>query len=99
MLAKIAILIDDFQCEEALEHYTKLWIETLRTTTPVPITYCRDLVLWMLIGWVFCIPEEFTKCTAVAIRQCKGSVDTLELPIPAAVTGTFLLLLSFSFEE
>lgn len=86
MLAKVAVLVDDYDCAEALESYTERWIENLRMISPIPSHFCRDLMLWMCIAWVFRLPQEFSRTTTVAIRRGVQELPTLGLPI-ALCTG------------
>jgi hypothetical protein len=85
MLAKIAVLIDYYDCAEAVELCTERWIEHLRKTSPVPSGFCRDLMLWMCIAWVLRMPDEFTQTTAIALRQVDQELLTLGLPITGCV--------------
>jgi hypothetical protein len=87
MLAKIAVLIDFYDCAEALELFTESWIEYLRVTAPVPSYFCRDLMLWMCIAWVLKLPQEFVQATTVAIRRDDQELSTLGLPIMICVGG------------
>jgi hypothetical protein len=87
MLAKIAVLIDFYDCAEALESFTERWIEYLRVTAPVPSYFCRDLMLWMCIAWVLKLPQEFVQATTVAIRRDDQELSTLGLPIIICVGG------------
>lgn len=86
MLAKIAILVDYYDCLEALELWTQTWVQNLKNTAPLPSELCRDLILWMHIAWVLKLPQEFTHTTAIAIKMSKqGELPTLGLPITAFV--------------
>lgn len=85
MLAKIAVLIDFYDCAEALEVFTERWIEHLRMFSPVPSHFCRDLMLWMCIAWVLKLPKEFKQTTTVAIRRDEQELPTLGLPITTCV--------------
>ncbi|KAF2488623.1 hypothetical protein BU16DRAFT_532128 [Lophium mytilinum] len=86
MLAKLATLIDYYDCAEAAEGWTERWIDHLKTTSPIPSTHCRDLMLWMCIAWVLRLPSEFAQTTAVAIKQSKQKeLPTLGLPITGFV--------------
>jgi hypothetical protein len=87
LLAKIAVLIDFYDCAEALESFTERWIEYLRVTAPVPSYFCRDLMLWMCIAWVLKLPQEFVQATTVAIRRDDQELSTLGLPIMICVGG------------
>ncbi|KAH7333293.1 hypothetical protein BKA65DRAFT_564458 [Rhexocercosporidium sp. MPI-PUGE-AT-0058] len=58
MLAKVAVLVDDFECFEEVEVFTDIWLESL--PPPRPAEYNRDLVLWILISSVFQKSKLFT---------------------------------------
>jgi hypothetical protein len=51
MLAKIAVLADYYECEESIQLFVDVWVADLREKTPVPHTYCRNLILWLWISW------------------------------------------------
>ena len=89
MLAKIAVIVDYYHCEEAIEMFSAMWIDN-HLRVALPSTYCRDLVLWISISYVFGLKERFEKATAIAMRQSTGSVRTLGLPIPGKVSGMSL---------
>jgi hypothetical protein len=94
MLAKIAMLVDYYACGEAITLWTEMWIARLKTTTPVPSTLCRDLMLWMCVAWVFKLPDEFANATAVAIRNSRlQELPTLGLPLVGFV-GKYAAYLS-----
>jgi hypothetical protein len=88
MLAKIAVLIDYYDCAEAVELCTERWIDHIRKTSPVPSVFCRDLMLWMCIAWVLRMPDEFTRTTVVAFKQADRKSWTLGLPITSCVGKT-----------
>jgi hypothetical protein len=71
LLGEIARLVEYYDCAEAVELLTDMWVKDIRKSTPIPSMPCRDLVLWMYIAGVLKLPEEFTKTTAVAINLCK----------------------------
>jgi hypothetical protein len=85
MLAKIAVLIDYYECAEAVELCTERWTEHIRNASPVPSVFCRDLMLWMCIAWVLRMPDEFTQTTAIAFKQIDRGLSTLGLPITSCV--------------
>jgi hypothetical protein len=103
-LAKIAVVVDYYECHEAVEIFTAMWIKELRenipriprftydevlyfNVNPVPTRYCRDLVLWLSVSWIFDLPEEFKKATLMAIRHSHEDLRTLGLPIPSWVSS------------
>jgi hypothetical protein len=89
MLAKIAILTDYYECGESIELFTDVWVARVRARTPIPTTYCRNLILWIWISWAFRLSDLFKQTTAVAIKQCTEPVRNLGLPIPAWITGMY----------
>jgi hypothetical protein len=87
MLGKIALLVDYYECGEAIKMFSDIWIADLRKTVPIPTTYCRDLVLWIWVSWVFRLPDRYQESTEVAIKKCTESIRNLGLPIPSLITG------------
>jgi hypothetical protein len=87
MLAKFAVLADYYECSESVDLFVNIWLADLRVKTPIPTTYCRDLILWLWISWIFKLPELFKQVTAVAIVQSAEPVRNLGLPIPTWITG------------
>lgn len=85
LLAKLAVLVDYYDCLEAVEIPSENWIEKLKSQ--VPTTYCRELVIWILISLVFQQSELFESLSAVAIKQRRGRFQTLGLPFPENVIG------------
>lgn len=87
-LAKLAVLVDYYMCWEAVEMWTNIWIAEVKLQEPAPASYSRNLILWMLVAWVFDLDEEFEKTTEVTLRQCQTPrIDDMDLPIPLAVIG------------
>ncbi|OSS51431.1 hypothetical protein B5807_03604 [Epicoccum nigrum] len=46
LLAKVDVLVDYYECGEAIEMFTAMWINEVKKTA-IPSVYCRDLVLWI----------------------------------------------------
>jgi hypothetical protein len=86
LLAKLAVLIDYYECAEALELFTEKWVEHLKASSPVPWHFCRDLLLWMCIAWVLRLPDEFSQTTTVAFRRDNEDFPTLGLPIVTCIS-------------
>ncbi|ELQ33835.1 hypothetical protein OOU_Y34scaffold00868g2 [Pyricularia oryzae Y34] len=84
MLAKIAVMVDYFQCHEALEVYINIWIEPF-TRKPLPTSLSRDLVLWILISSVFNKPIILKSATKIAILHGAGPMPTMKLPIMSSI--------------
>jgi hypothetical protein len=87
MLAKTAVLVNYYECGEALELVQERWIIRLKGYKPVPSIYDRDLVLWTWVSWAFNLDDCFERATAVAIEQNEETLRTLELQIPGSVSG------------
>jgi len=88
LLAKVAQLVDYYRCWEAFDLIADVWITQVRKTHPVPMNYCRELMLWMLISWVFKMDTEFSSATLRALRQSdEESIRDMELGIPPAMIG------------
>lgn len=85
-LAKMGVLVDYYECGEAIEMFTATWIDEVKKIA-IPSIYCRNLVLWIWIAWIFDLPNHFQNASAVAIKHGKVAMDTLELPIPASVSS------------
>lgn len=88
MLAKIAVLVDYYELEnaEVIERDVKDWTAGVRLNAPMPESYCRDLILWIYVSQVFGMNQEFEKATALAITGSKDPIQTLGLPIRPKVT-------------
>jgi hypothetical protein len=85
MLAKVAVLVDDFECYEELEIISDIRIRKLECS--LPTDYNRDVVLWILICGVFHKPTLFERVTSIAITHGSGLFETLNLPISEPVSG------------
>jgi hypothetical protein len=82
-LAKIAVLVDYYECLEVVEVFSEIWITQLKKD--LPKMYAGDLILWMWISWVFRQPEEFNMTTSIAMKQSQDPIQTLGLPIPEII--------------
>ncbi|CAN9304337.1 unnamed protein product [Alternaria sp. RS040] len=86
LLAKIAILVDYYRCWEAFDLIADVWITHLRAKCSFPQTYGRNLMLWILISWVFKLEKEFTVSTLRAsIESDEAILRSMQLSIPLAI--------------
>jgi len=85
MLAKMAVLVDMYECAEVVEIFTDMWIAHLQTA--LPSVYSRDAVLWICISWVFRQHDAFRSVTSAALKYSNGPIQPLGLPIPSRVVG------------
>jgi hypothetical protein len=88
MMAKIAILVDYYDCGEAIALFIEVWLVHLKKT-PLPTRNTRDWVLWIWIAWVFDVEDVFKRATVVFARQSTAPPSTFDLPIPAKIAGKF----------
>ncbi|KAL5866394.1 hypothetical protein ACKVWC_011429 [Pyricularia oryzae] len=99
LLAKIAVLVDYYQCRDAIDLAAEIWIQQL---TP-PEEPSKNLVFWLLISSVFRREEIFRAMTTIALRQSQGPLRAFNLPIPESIltenSSATLLLRSRSFVQ
>jgi hypothetical protein len=87
LLAKIAALVDYYECYEAVEVFAELWLLGLKSHSELPSQVGRDLVLWLFISWVFADADIFTSVTSTALQKSLGPLPTWGLPIPQRIVG------------
>lgn len=85
MLVRIAILVDYLECHEAIEPFSDMWIDELKSS--IAKTYSKELIQWLCLSLVFHKESYFTALTRIAIRQARGPIQTLDLPIREIVIG------------
>lgn len=83
MLTKIAVLVDYLECHEVIEPFSDMWIDDLKGS--IAVTYSKALIQWLCISLIFHKESQFTVMTRTAIRQSKGPIQTLSLPIRESV--------------
>lgn len=83
MLTKIAVLVDFYECYEAVEIFSNMWIDSLKGDLPQSIS--TKLTQWIWVTWVFSKPQQFKAATQIAGRQNKGPIETDGVPIPQKV--------------
>ncbi|KAF1964135.1 hypothetical protein BU23DRAFT_575924 [Bimuria novae-zelandiae CBS 107.79] len=71
-----------------IERDVRDWTTDVRRNFPIPLSYCRDLMLWICVSRVFHMSEAFKKATALAIKGSEGWIQTLDLPIHEDITCT-----------
>jgi hypothetical protein len=87
MKAKIAILVDYYDCGKAIEICTNSWLQLLENAG-LPTEYCSELILLVWIAYVFRKPELFRMTTQRVLGWCtEEKIRTLDLPIPLSVSG------------
>ena len=82
-LAKLAAVVHLYGLHDPVGYFCNNWI--MKYSNSLPNEFCRDLVLWIYISWVFKKHDIFRNVTGVAIRGNKGRMPTLGLPIPSSI--------------
>uniref|UniRef100_L2GB48 Uncharacterized protein n=1 Tax=Colletotrichum fructicola (strain Nara gc5) TaxID=1213859 RepID=L2GB48_COLFN len=78
-LAKIAVLVDYYDCHDTVEFFATLWIHSLQEQLSLQCN--RELILWLLVSVVFRRDDLFQAVTKIAVTKSKGPLPTLELPV------------------
>jgi len=85
MLAKLSVLVDDFECYEEVDVFVDIWLDSLPISPPTE--YGRDLVLWILVSSVFRKSELYKSTTRTAILRSTEPIQTLGLPVRGIIVG------------
>ena len=85
MLAKICVIIDDLECHEATEMFSRVWLMAFGGKTPS--TYCRDLILRIFVASVLREPDIFLITTRTAMLSSAQEIRSLGLPIRLDIVG------------
>ncbi|KAF6820659.1 hypothetical protein CPLU01_12684 [Colletotrichum plurivorum] len=86
MMAKIAVVVDYYDCHEPVWFIASMWINELKEAT-LPTACNRNLSLWLLVSSVFEEKEVFLKVTEAAVLTSTGPLRTLDLPIRGIFIG------------
>ncbi|KAH7024557.1 uncharacterized protein B0I36DRAFT_331620 [Microdochium trichocladiopsis] len=79
LLAKIALIVDHYQCHEAVDLVVSLWFTQLRCR--LPINNGRDRVLWLLVAWVFHQEALFEAIATMAVNDITKPFSALGLEV------------------
>ena len=85
MLTQLAIAVDFVQCHEAVERFARDWIKKLKME--VPTLHSAELVQWLCVSKVFGDSKLFKTVTLTMIRQARGQIQDLHLPIGERIIG------------
>jgi hypothetical protein len=92
-LVNLAILVDKYNFHDSVTRWARGWACHLQIQ--VPKTICNELACCICVSWVFRLPVEFAKATAVANKKVSSAglfatdygyilADTIPLPIGLA---------------
>ena len=91
LLTKIATSVDYLECLDLIEPFADGWINALKKGAAA--TYSKALIQWLCVSLIFRKENLFAALTRTAIRQAKGPIQTLGLPIRDSIVGEFLPLI------
>jgi hypothetical protein len=82
---EIAILIDKWDCFQAVSFHAKVWNNYLTVSflDEYSNEYSSDILAWICVAWIFWNEALFVKATAAAIKWANGTISNPNnLPIP-----------------
>lgn len=85
MLAKVAIIVNYYDCVEVVEVFSDSWLRSLRKN--LPKSHGRESTLGLLVSWVFSAFVIFEKMTELAVRNSNSLIKVADLPIPGEILG------------
>lgn len=87
LLVAVASVVDDLQCQDALNFYGREWIPSFHGLfgANLPKEMNKKLVQSIFISFIFEHERLFEDSTKAAIRFNNGAVPTFELPIRANI--------------
>ncbi|KAH2496182.1 hypothetical protein KXW70_003049 [Aspergillus fumigatus] len=84
-LVDFAILVDYYECYEAVEVFTDMWITALKKPSPaMRLTSLAQAEEWLFISWVFQHQQMFAQAGGYLLRTLTGRFCS-ELPVPRRV--------------
>ncbi|KAH0555722.1 hypothetical protein GP486_006333 [Trichoglossum hirsutum] len=88
-LAKMAALVDKYNCAEAIAPFSRMWIDKLKSERPD--TFSDALFQWLYITWVFKEHQEFESAIKIIQREgCDSDIaeKAKEFQIPDSLLDT-----------
>lgn len=93
LVAKIAVIVDYYQCHKAVSFYAVTWIKNFDTKHISSCSYGRKLLLRLFISCVFVYNSEFQLSGKIILYECRGPIHSLGLPFPQIVIGELYFML------
>ncbi|KAJ2899257.1 uncharacterized protein MKZ38_003307 [Zalerion maritima] len=95
-MAELSVLVDRYDAAPSTNFVARTWAANLfssadAATKPLPAGYTsHDIIRWLFVSWVFCLPEYFRAASKAAAREIPGRIDknggdALGLPFPEAI--------------
>ncbi|KAL2823279.1 hypothetical protein BDW59DRAFT_163442 [Aspergillus cavernicola] len=92
VLSDMAVLVDYYECHEAVGFFSTLWIGALQDDLPSSLeptsllSSCNwHATMWLLISWVFRNKPIFEKMTRLFQAQSTSEISPSGLPIPGII--------------
>ncbi|KAL6909050.1 hypothetical protein GGI43DRAFT_166914 [Trichoderma evansii] len=79
MVAKIAVIIDYYQCRKAVSFYVETWMKNFDVKEISSCGYGRKLLLRLFISHFFLNADDFHRSTQIIIRESRGPIHSLGL--------------------
>ncbi|KAF4164790.1 hypothetical protein CNMCM6936_008757 [Aspergillus lentulus] len=84
-LVDFAVLVDYYECYEAVEVFTDMWMTALKKpTTATSLTSLAQAEEWLFVSWVFQHREMFAQAGGYLLGNLSGRFCS-ELPVPRRV--------------
>lgn len=90
ILGKFAVLVDYYNCHEVTEVFVELWLADLERS--LPTSFGKDSTIWLFVSWVFSRPKIYEAMTQLTLSDCRGPLNTMNLPIPFKLLGRYTYL-------
>ncbi|EIT81581.1 hypothetical protein AFCA_004352 [Aspergillus flavus] len=81
-LAEIAVIVDYYECYEAVEIFSDMWINTLAER---PMESVSDAEKWLFISWAFQQDTIFESSSKYLQLRYTTNMATIPYPIPSSV--------------
>ncbi|ENH66295.1 hypothetical protein FOC1_g10001937, partial [Fusarium oxysporum f. sp. cubense race 1] len=85
LLSKIACIVDDLECYDALSFCTDIWLWSHGAFCKLPETMDKTLAQLILVSFVFANKDIFQRCIQRAVRYTCEGMPTFDLPIRADI--------------
>lgn len=77
LLTKVAIIVDFYQCHEAVEPFLEIWTREIT----MPQVYGNQSTLWLCVSWIFKWNTSFEEMAELTLRHSSSLVNAPSLPI------------------
>ncbi|RAH43437.1 uncharacterized protein BO95DRAFT_501593 [Aspergillus brunneoviolaceus CBS 621.78] len=84
LCARIAVLVDYYACQEAVQVHLRLWKSHLETQIPAGYNATETLE-WIWVSYFFEMTRVFDQVTLLAIRHGDQYMESSEFPVKASI--------------